>query len=187
MLLPRPAAGTRVLVATAPATCLPSCQAEAVHDWFTKRGCDVTETDLASVSESALDRQIAASQLVCAAGGNPFLLLHHMRRTNFWAALQRHDPLYVGVCAGTVVAGTDIVAGALCDDRTAAPDLASTAGASLVTVRLMRHADDPRCRPLIDRVRSTIDAHMPLLALADNEAVVVSGREWSIVSSPGSH
>lgn len=70
------------------------------------------------------------------------------------------------------------------DDRSEAPDLTETTGAGLVPFGLMPHMNNADFRPSIDRILAGWPDEAALVKLNDDQAIVVEGERWQVVSSP---
>ncbi|MFF2050211.1 Type 1 glutamine amidotransferase-like domain-containing protein [Leifsonia sp. NPDC058194] len=126
--------------------------------------------------EQALDRVDA----LYVAGGNTFALLHAMRSTGADRAITdrvRAGLPYIGLSAGSVVAGPTIEPITLMDDPTEAPELGDRSGLGLVDTVVVPHAGG--LSPLAEvtgRIVAEYGARHPLRLLTDDQALVLDGR-----------
>lgn len=139
-------------------------------------------TPLARI-ESALDRVDA----VYVAGGNTFVLLHALRSRGADAALVRRVRAglpYIGLSAGSVVAGPTIAPIAPMDAASEAPGLSDLAALGLVDVVVVPHADGLSYpRTVIDRIVAESGATHPLRLLTDEEALLVDDAGTHLIPS----
>lgn len=139
-------------------------------------------TPLARI-ESALDRVDA----VYVAGGNTFVLLHALRSRGADAAIVRRVRAglpYIGLSAGSVVAGPTIAPIAPMDDASEAPGLSDLAALGLVDVVVVPHADGLSYpRTVIDRIVAESGATHPLRLLTDEEALLVDDAGTHLIPS----
>ncbi|GIT81591.1 putative peptidase [Leifsonia sp. LS1] len=140
-------------------------------------------TPLAEV-EAALDRVDA----LYVAGGNTFSLLHALRSAGADRVIVgrvRAGLPYIGLSAGSVVAGPTIAPIAPMDDATEAPGLTDLRGLGLVDVVVVPHADGVSYpAAVIDRVVAEFGQAHPLRLLVDDEALIVDDEGMRVVASP---
>jgi len=123
------------------------------------------------------------------AGGNTFVLLDALRRTGqdrVIAERVRAGLPYIGLSAGSIVAGPSVEAASLMDDRTEAPGLTDLTGLALIPDVVLPHADGklpPYPPELIARTVSEYGASHRLLPLADDQALRVTDDGWSVIES----
>lgn len=141
-------------------------------------------------TERALDRVDA----LYIAGGNTFALLHALRSTGADRAIVdrvRAGLPYIGLSAGSVVAGPTIEPITPMDDPAEAPVLVDRAGLGLVDVVVVPHADGVSYpAAVIERVVAEYGATHPLRLLDDDQAFLVTsdgggaGSGLRLVPSP---
>nr|WP_314845567.1 Type 1 glutamine amidotransferase-like domain-containing protein [uncultured Microbacterium sp.] len=125
------------------------------------------------------------------AGGNTFALLAALRANGAADAIVRkvHDGLpYIGLSAGSIVAGSSIRPAALMDDPKDAPDLTDHTGLNLISEVVIPHADGalpPYPPELIRRTVELYGGDHTLILLEDDEALLVDEDGSRRVSSPG--
>lgn len=126
--------------------------------------------------ERALDRVDA----LYVAGGNTFALLHALRSTGADRAIVdrvRTGLPYLGLSAGSVIAGPSIEPITPMDDPADAPRLTDLSGLGLVDVVVVPHADGLSYpAAVIERVVAEYGASHPLRLLNDDQAFLVTGE-----------
>lgn len=154
------------------------------RSWFRANGFRFAELELAGAAPGDVQIALERADLVYVAGGNTYFLLHHMQRTEFWAALAASGAVYSGSSAGAIVACPDIAYIEDLDDRTSVPELASTRGGGLVDLRIMPHVDHDRFGPEVARIMGSWGDGPTGVPLRDDQAVVVDQGSWRMVPSP---
>jgi len=140
-----------------------------------------------NIVDLELDRPISADELmrfdvVFVDGGNTFYLLQKARESGFDAAieeyLRRDRGVYVGVSAGTILAGPDVEIAAPWDDRNAAV-LSDTKGLGMVAAAYSPHYR-PEDDPILNDYRGRVA--YPIRELRDGEAVISDGAVDRLVA-----
>ena len=149
---------------------------------------DITARD---VSAADFASTLSAIDAVYVAGGSTFALLEALRITGNDVVLAERvrDGLpYIGLSAGSIIAGPDITPASLMDDPADGPALTELSGLNLVDRTVIPHADGllaPYPPSLIDETIATYGATHRLLPLRDDQALLVEGdRETVIGSAP---
>ena len=143
-----------------------------------------------ATSEEKFAHTLSQVDVVYLAGGNSFALLSALRGNGSGHALVdavRAGLPYIGMSAGSVVAGSDLDPIALLDDPHVAPELDNYEGMAMVPQVVVPHADGklPGYPPSIfERIDREYGSEFPLLFLADDEALLVSGGSARVVESP---
>lgn len=146
---------------------------------------------LAADATSAANFAQTLSQLdvVYVAGGNSFALLAALRDNGAGPALVeavRAGLPYIGMSAGSVVAGSDLEPIALLDDPRVAPALENYEGMGMIQQVVVPHADGKLThypRSIFERIDREYGSRFPLLYLDDDEALLVSGGSIRVVES----
>ena len=135
----------------------------------------------ANVFNLELDHEITCEELakfdvIFVDGGNTFYLLQEVKKNGFDKAiheyLNKDLGVYVGVSAGTVLAGPDIDFVADWDDRTMAPELKSTIALGLVETAYSPHYTDAEAE-ILEKLRDRYS--YPIKKLRDGKAILVNG------------
>lgn len=152
----------------------------AGRELFADRGFRVV--DFATAPESV--------DAVFVGGGNTFAIWHELRASGMDLVLDkriRGGLPYIGLSAGSVIAGPDIEPSGLLDDPAQAPGLDNTTGFGWISDVPIPHAGGmlpAYPSALIDRTFTTFGDRFPLLALDDDQALVVHDGEQQIIASP---
>ncbi|MFT4088399.1 MAG: Type 1 glutamine amidotransferase-like domain-containing protein [Gordonia sp. (in: high G+C Gram-positive bacteria)] len=153
----------------------------------------ITARDVDSVE--AFDAILGELDALYVCGGETFFLLHALRGTDdaprgldvVLADRVRTGLPYIGLSAGSVLAGSSIEPISGLDDPTLAPGLTNLRGLGLVDTAVVPHADGilPNYPlELIDRVRTDYGDRFDLTFVNDDQALLVSGSGVSVVPSP---
>ncbi|MBI5138338.1 MAG: Type 1 glutamine amidotransferase-like domain-containing protein [Candidatus Vogelbacteria bacterium] len=135
----------------------------------------------ANVVDFELDHEITCGELskfnvIFVDGGNTFYLLQEIKKSGFDKAiseyLKKDLGVYVGVSAGTVVAGPDIDFVADWDDRSQAPELKSTTALCLIEIAYSPHYTDSEAE-IVEKLREKYS--YPIKKLRDGRAILVNG------------
>ena len=187
----RPASGApRVGFVAAATSIYPSAPwVDADRQALTGFGLDLVEIDLTVLDGDALAAAVTGLDAIYLAGGNTFVLLHHLRRSGLDEILPQlldDGMLYLGASAGAAVAGSDVEPLGLMDDPSEAPQLDSTRGLGLVDAVLLPHADGqlpPYPTSLVDKIVSTYGQRFPIQRIDDDQALLVVDGVATIVPS----
>lgn len=123
------------------------------------------------------------------AGGNTFALLDALRSSGADAVVTervRAGLPYIGSSAGSIVAGPSAEPATLMDDPAEAPALADRRGLALTDAVVVPHADGklpPYPLELIGRTLDRYGSDHELVPLCDDEALLITGPGWTVVSS----
>lgn len=123
------------------------------------------------------------------AGGSTFALLDALRTSGADAVVTervRAGLPYIGLSAGSVVAGPSIEPVSLMDDPADAPGLTDLRGLGLTDAVVVPHADGklpPYPLELIGRTLDRYGSDHELVPLCDDEALLVTGPGWKVVAS----
>ncbi|GAB3136044.1 Type 1 glutamine amidotransferase-like domain-containing protein [Tsukamurella serpentis] len=127
---------------------------------------------------------------VYVAGGHTFVLLDALQSNGTGAALQTAVAAglpYVGLSAGSVVAGPNIEPVSPLDDPADAPEITDYTGLGLVDTVVIPHADGalpPYPPAVIDEVVRTYGERFPLTRVNDDQALLVEGGSATLIASP---
>jgi dipeptidase E len=140
-----------------------------------------------NIVDLELDHPISVDELmrfdvIFVDGGNTFYLLQKVRESGFEAAIReylRQDRgVYVGVSAGTILAGPDIEIAAPWDNKNAAV-LSDTKGLGMIATAYSPHYK-PEDDPILNDYRSKVT--YPIQELRDGEAVLSDGAVDRLVT-----
>jgi dipeptidase E len=144
----------------------------------------LTGADAATVA-AALD----GIDTLYVAGGSTFALLDALRTSGADALVAervRAGLPYIGSSAGSIVAGPSTEPASLMDDPADAPGLTDWRGLGLTEAVVVPHADGklpPYPLELIGRTLDRYGSDHELVPLCDDEALLVTGRGWKVVTS----
>lgn len=147
---------------------------------------DITARDVSAADFAAT---LSAIDAVYVAGGSTFALLEALRTTGSDVVLAQRvrDGLpYIGLSAGSIIAGPDITPASLMDDPADGPALTDLSGLGLVDRTVIPHADGllaPYPPSLIAETIARYGAIHRLLPLRDDQALLVEGDRQTVIDS----
>jgi dipeptidase E len=146
-------------------------------------GFRINEVDLKQENETSLNKKLEKFDVVYVEGGNTFYLLKHVRNSGFDKAIEKFlkmGGIYVGVSAGTTIAGLNIEpAGWKHMDRNIV-NLKDLTGMNLVPFVISVHTDETN----IGMIKECADkVSYPVIAITDKQAVLVKDGEQRIVGT----
>jgi dipeptidase E len=147
-------------------------------------GFSVEEFDLRKENEKSLKKKLAGFDVVFVCGGNTYYLLKYVRESGFGKAVREFldvGGFYVGVSAGSMIAGLNIESAAWKHVDRNTVGLNDLMGMNLVPFVLSVHIDDSNLGMVTEQAKK---ASYPVIALTDRQAVIVEGDGWKIVG-PG--
>lgn len=145
-------------------------------------GMKIQEIDLKDENEQSLLQKLSPFQAIYVEGGNTFYLLDWVRKSGFDKVLQKltdEGKIYVGVSAGSILAGPDIeLSNWKHDWDKNIVNLQDLTGLNLVSFAISPHfiEDD---RTLLEQKSKTVN--YPIVALNDTQAILVNGGHVKIV------
>jgi peptidase E len=116
--------------------------------------------------------EISGADVIYVCGGNTFYLLQKIRESRFDEALSGFGGLYVGVSAGSIVAGPDIASAGPWDENDVG--LSDTSGLKLVDFVVAPHFIEEDEKKL-ETFRKSADYE--IVGLTDNQAVLIKNEE----------
>ena len=144
-------------------------------------GFKITEIDLKQENEDSLKDKFKKFDVIYVEGGNTFYLLKYVRKSGFDKALLdflNENKIYVGVSAGSIIAGPSIeLAGWKNIDKNII-NLKDLSGLSLVPFAIFPHFEKSHTELLEKEVEKI---SYPVIALSDEQAVLIDGRTKKIV------
>lgn len=136
------------------------------------------------------DSDLGTVDAVYLCGGHSFVLLGALQGNGtgeVLAAKVRAGLPYIGLSAGSVVAGPDIEPVAPLDDPAEAPGVTDFTGLALVDTTVIPHADGnlpPYPVSLIDDVVRTYGDRFSLTRVNDDQALLVEDGTKTLIASP---
>lgn len=152
-------------------------------------GREVVETTLRHTAPDDAERLLSDAGAVYVAGGSTFALLEALRLSGNDDVLVDHVRRglpYIGLSAGSIVAGPDVTPASLMDDPADGPALEGYTGLGLVDVTPIPHADGhlpPYPPELIRRTIDTYGSDFALLPLRDDQALLVEDETSTVIAS----
>lgn len=144
-------------------------------------GFKVTELDLKEENKESLDNKLENFDVIFVEGGNTFYLLKYMRESGFDKVLKSFldkGVIYLGVSAGTMVAGLNIESGNWKYMDKNIVDLKNLTGLKLVPFVFSVHIDESNIGAIKECAGK---ADYPVIALTDKQALLVDGGTQRIV------
>lgn len=161
----------------------------AERDRLAALGHAVVDVRLTGADAGAVAGALDGVDALYVAGGSTFALLDALRTSGadeVVAERVRAGLPYIGLSAGSVVAGPSIEPVSLMDDPADAPGLTGLRGLGLTDAVVVPHADGklpPYPLELIGRTLERYGSDHELVPLCDDEALLVTGPGWTVVSS----
>ncbi|MFS0714365.1 Type 1 glutamine amidotransferase-like domain-containing protein [Microbacterium sp. 2P01SA-2] len=152
-------------------------------------GRAVVDVTLRSTGAGDFAHLLSDAGAVYVAGGSTFALLEALRLSGNDRVLIDHVRRglpYIGLSAGSIVAGPDVTPASLMDDPADGPALTSHEGLSLVDVTVIPHADGALPPYPPELIRRTVDTYGPdfaLLPLRDDQALLVEDAGSRVIAS----
>lgn len=178
------------------AVCFIATASEPEQDkWFVEKdkerllelGFRITEIDLKQENEKSLRNILEKFDVVYVEGGNTFYLLKYIRESGFDKAMLsflKKGKIYVGVSAGSIVAGPNIeLAGWKNVDKNII-GLKNLTGLNLVPFAIFPHFEKSYLE-ILEKFTSKID--YPVVALSDAQAVLVKNKVYKIIGKGERH
>ncbi|TWS18786.1 peptidase S51 dipeptidase E [Tsukamurella asaccharolytica] len=164
----------------------------ASFEWnqLTDLGFRLTRMTLATYTAAGdFDSDLNTVDAVYVAGGHTFVLLGALQGNGTGEVLKtrvRAGLPYIGLSAGSVVAGPNVEPVAPLDDPADAPGVTDYTGLGLVDTVVVPHADGalpPYPRALIDDVVRTYGDRFPLTRVNDDQALLVENGVSTLIPS----
>ena len=148
-------------------------------------GLKVTPLDVATASSEEIRSTLSEGDLIYISGGNTFFLLQELNRKGADKLIQREIETgkpYIGESAGAMILAPSIEYVQLMNEIQAAPDLTSFAALDLIEKYPLPHY---QCFPFVEigeTVLATYGGRLSLVPITNHQAIIVRGRELSIVT-----
>ena len=141
-------------------------------------GMIVDVLDISSESPDEIRRRIAANDCMYVSGGNTFFLLQELKRTGADAVIVRavqDGKLYIGESAGSIVASKNIEYIKAMDSSKKAPELTNFDALGLTDFYTVPHVRNFPFKKAAKKIIDEYSASLNLLAIANDEAILVEG------------
>jgi dipeptidase E len=161
----------------------------AERDRVAALGHAVVDVRLSGADAGSVAAALDGVDALYVAGGSTFALLDALRTSGADAVVAervRAGLPYIGLSAGSVVAGPSIEPVSLMDDPADAPGLTDLRGLGLTEAVVVPHADGklpPYPLELIGRTLDRYGSDHELVPLCDDEALLITGPGWTVVAS----
>lgn len=150
---------------------------------MSEAGFDVSEIDIEGKTQSQLGKILKDFDVVYVQGGNTFYLLNIVRKTGFAKAIKElidRGVLYVGVSAGSIIAGPTIETAGW---KMVEPDrnfvkLEDLTAMNLVPFNIFVHYV-PRHKAFVKK--ESAKSKYPLKIITDNQAILVEGNKYRLI------
>lgn len=150
---------------------------------FTSLGFKVDLTDLRTVTDGALQDELAKHSLVWTMGGNSFYLNEQVRKSGmagFIKQLLEDGLVYGGESAGAVLACPTLHGVELLDD----PKKASKTiwdGLKLVDFGIVPHWGMDKYAELLEKCKAEMEKHIQVKTISNDQAIVVEDGKFKLV------
>ena len=154
-------------------------------DWdaMKEMGFNLEEIDIEGKNENQLLKLLSPKDIIFVEGGNTFYLLKAMRESNFEKVIRKllkQGKVYIGVSAGSIVAGKTIeTAGWKNADRNIV-GLKNLKGLNLVPFNIFVHYQ-PEYAEIIKQEIKNPRKRRKLKILTDEQAILVQGKETMLI------
>lgn len=142
-------------------------------------GFNVEEIDIDEKKEREVMKLLKLKDIIFVAGGNTFYLLNAMRKCNFERVIRKllkEGKVYIGVSAGSMVAGKSIKTGLWKDESKNIAGLKSLNGLGLVPFDIFVHYQ-PEYAEIIKKKTPWKWQRRKLRILTDEQAILVQGKK----------
>ena len=150
-------------------------------------GFTVVDVNLEDKTKNQLLEAMTDIDIIFVAGGNTFYLLQETKKSGFdqiVISFVEKGGAYIGSSAGTLLAGQSIELAKNIDNQKDAPELKSCDGLKLVDFVVLPHYDDQDFKNKIDQnLQKHKNYKHKIIKILDNQAVVVKGDSFKIVSN----
>lgn len=152
-------------------------------------GHAVVDIPLTGASAQEVAAALDGVDALYVAGGSTFALLDALRTSGADAVITervRAGLPYIGLSAGSIVAGPSVEPASLMDDPADAPGLTDLRGLGLTDAVVVPHADGKLPPYPLDLIGRTLDRYgsdHELVPLCDDEALLITGPGWKVVES----
>ena len=158
-----------------------------LKDYLEDFGFKATFVDLKNyLNAKEVEAALRNYDLIWAAGGNTFVLLHEMVRSGFDKAIKfllADDIVYGGESAGAVVAGISLKGIELADDPDEAKGVIWEGLGLVERIIVPPHADNVEFQDNVAKIKALHRSSKKLIILNDNQALVINGNIAHLVEA----
>jgi len=147
-------------------------------------GFNVEEIDIEGKKEYELMRLLELKDIVFVAGGNAFYLLKAMRSCNFEKVIKKllkSGKVYIGVSAGSIVAGKTIETAGWKDADKNIVKLKNLKGLSLVPFNIFVHYTPEWDEIIKQEIKNPKKRAKSLRIITDDQGILVQGKEVDLI------
>jgi len=147
-------------------------------------GFNVEEIDISGKKEAEVMRVLELKDIIFVAGGNTFFLLKSMRECNFGKIvrkLMKLGKVYIGVSAGSIVAGQTIKTAGWKDADKNVVGLKNLKGLGLVPFDIFVHYTPDWAETIKQQIPNSKKRAKKLRIITDDQAILVQGKEVSLI------
>ncbi len=144
---------------------------------------NVEEVDIDGNTETQVMKKLELKDIICVAGGNTFYLLNSMRRCNFEKVIRKllkHGKVYIGVSAGSIVAGKTIKTAGWKSDKNFIK-LKNLKGLNLVPFDIFVHYTPEWDEIIKQKIKNPRKRAKNLKIITDDQGILVQGKEIDLI------
>jgi dipeptidase E len=147
-------------------------------------GFNVEEVDIEGKSEHELERILGINDIVYVEGGSTFYLLKAMRECNFEKVIRKllkSGKVYIGVSAGSMVAGRTIKTSLWKNPNKNTFGLKNLKGLNLVPFDIFLHYQPEHAEIIKQKMPNLKKRYKNLRIITDDQAILVQGKEIDLI------
>lgn len=159
------------------------------RDWRIMRdemGFNIEEVDIEGKTESQVMKLLELKDIIFVEGGNTFYLLKAMRACNFEKVIRKllkWGKVYIGASAGSIVAGRTIKTAGWKNADKNIVGLKNLKGLNLVPFDIFVHYQPEHAETIKQQIKNPKKRAKKLRILTDEQAILVQGKEVSLIGS----
>ncbi len=142
---------------------------------------DINEVDIEKETQQSLAGKLKDADIIFVEGGNTFYLMKYARASGFGELVKEfleRGGIYVGVSAGSMIAGPNIEAANWKHADMNIVDLQDLAAMNLVPFAIAPHIDETNIEATKEEAAKV---SYPVIALNDKQAILVNGDKIQII------
>ncbi len=157
------------------------------RDWSIMKdelGFNVEEIDIEGKTEAEVLKLLEVRDIIYVEGGNPFYLLQTMRACNFEKVIRKllkEGKVYIGVSAGSMVAGKTIETALWKNADKNVVGLKNLKGLNLVPFNVFVHYLPEHAEIIKQKMPNQKKRFKNLKIITDEQAILVQGKETSLI------
>ena len=147
-------------------------------------GFNIEEIDIEGRSEAQVYNLLKNKDIIFVEGGNTFYLLKAMRTCNFERVIRKllkEGKVYIGVSAGSIVAGKTIKTAGWKDADKNIVGLKNLKGLNLVPFDIFVHYSPEHAEIIAQKLPDPKNRLKKLRILTDEQAILVQGKEVALI------